>query len=122
MQTEVHKAMIDVFGSENMIKSGTQAFYQGNALKNKIFKHIPKISEKIQDEAFDIDYYTNKINTMDTTGCHPGGLLLKPNDIPFELITPLVYISDDPKKAEVSSFVDYHSIKTSVDFTSNRVA
>ncbi|MGL5315381.1 MAG: PHP domain-containing protein [Peptostreptococcaceae bacterium] len=111
VQTEVHKAMIDVFGSENMIKSGTQAFYQGNALKSKIFKHIPKISEKIQDEAFDIDYYTNKINTMDTTGCHPGGLLLKPNDIPFELITPLVYISDDPKKAEVSSFVDYHSLE-----------
>lgn len=122
VQAEVHKAMIEVFGEENMIKSGTQAFYQENALKSKIFKHIPNIDSKIQNEEFDIDYYTHNINTMDTTGCHPGGLLLKPNDIPFEFVTPLVYISDDPKKAEVSSFIDYHSIKTSVDFTSNRVA
>ncbi|MGL6101473.1 MAG: hypothetical protein ACRC0G_17875 [Fusobacteriaceae bacterium] len=71
VQTEVHKAMIEVFGEENMIKSGTQTFYQENALKSKIFKHIPRIGERIQNEEFDIDYYTHNINTMDTTGCHP---------------------------------------------------
>lgn len=111
VQTEVHKAMIEVFGEENMIKSGTQSFYQENKIKSDIFKHIPNIREKVQNEEFDIDYYAHAINTMSTTGQHPGGLLLKPSDIPFELVTPLVYVSDDLKKGEVSSFVDYHSIE-----------
>lgn len=111
VQTEVHKAMREVFGESNMIKSGTQAFYQENAMKSNIFKHIPHIKELVQKEEFDIEYYARTINTMSTTGQHPGGLLLKPNDIPFELVTPLIYVSDDPKKAEVSSFIDYHSIE-----------
>lgn len=111
VQTEVHKAMIEVFGEENMIKSGTQSFYQENKIKSDIFKHIPNIKERVQSEEFDIAYYAHAINTMSTTGQHPGGLLLKPSDIPFELVTPLVYVSDDLKKGEVSSFVDYHSIE-----------
>jgi len=47
---------------------------------------------------------------MRTTGSHPGGILVKPNDIPFEYVTPLVYVSDDGKKKELSSFCEYHEI------------
>ena len=48
---------------------------------------------------------------MRTTGSHPGGILIKPNDIPFEYVTPLVYVSDDGKKKELSSFTEYHFLE-----------
>lgn len=43
-------------------------------------------------------------------GVLPGGILLKPKDIPFEYVTPLVYVADDVKKKELSSFCEYHAI------------
>ncbi|MGL5713879.1 MAG: PHP domain-containing protein [Paraclostridium sp.] len=114
VQSAIHQLTKDVFGEENIIKSGTQSFYQENALKSNIFKHIPNIKELVRNEDFDIDYMSINTTVMSTTGQHPGGMLLKPSDIPFEYITPLVYVSDDPKKKEVSSFVDYHNLEDSL--------
>lgn len=86
-------------------------FYQENALKSNIFLHIPNIQEKVIKEEFDIDYMANALTTMNSTGAHPGGLLLKPEDIPFEYVIPQVYVADNPKGAEISSSIDYHSIE-----------
>jgi len=84
-------------------------------LKNSRIIHLtPKgevlTQEKVKNEEFDIDFFAKNIHTMRTTGSHPGGILVKPNDIPFEYVTPLVYVSDDGKKKELSSFCEYHEI------------
>lgn len=100
-----------MFGEDNAIKSGTQSFYQEDALIKDIFSHIPNIEERVQAEEFDIDYMANEIQTLRTTGSHPGGILVKPKDIPFEYFTPLVNISDR-EKGEPSSFTVYHYIES----------
>lgn len=114
VQTEIHKQIIEVFGKDNAIKSGTQSFYQADALIKDVFSHIPNIKEKVKNEEFDIDYMANEIKTMRTTGDHPGGVLVKPNNIPFEFVTPLVYVADDGNKKTLSSFIDYHSIESNL--------
>lgn len=113
VQTMVHKELIEMFGEENAIKSGTQGFYQQDALIKDIFSHIPNIKELVQNEEFDIDYMANEIQTLRTTGSHPGGVLLKPNDIPFEYITPLVNIADK-QDGPPSSFTVYHDLESQI--------
>lgn len=113
VQTIIHKKLIELFGAENAIKSGTQGFYQQDALVKDIFSHIPNIEKQVQNEEFDIDYMANEIQTMRTTGQHPGGILLKPKDIPFEYVTPLVNVSDKPD-GEPSSFTEFHSIEANL--------
>ena len=71
IQTTIHKELIDMFGEENAIKSGTQGFYQQDALIKDIFSHIPNIEKLVQNEEFDIDYMANEIQTLRTTGQHP---------------------------------------------------
>lgn len=110
VQSIVHKELINIFGEENAIKSGTQGFYQQDALIKDIFSHIPNIKELVQNEEFDIDYMANEINTLRTTGQHPGGILLKPKDMPFEYVTPLVNVSDK-ENGEPSSFTVYHLLE-----------
>lgn len=112
VQSEIHQYLIDLFGEENAIKSGTQQIYQEDALKNDIFSHIEGIEKEVKEERFDIDWMANNIQTMRTTGSHPGGILLKPKDAEFEWFTPLVYVSDDPRKAEQSSAWVYHDIES----------
>lgn len=60
-----------MFGEDNAIKSGTQGFYQQDALIKDIFSHIPNIDKLVQSEEFDIDYMANEIQTLRTTGQHP---------------------------------------------------
>ena len=71
IQTDIHHELIKMFGEENAIKSGTQGFYQQDALIKDIFSHIPNIKELVQSEEFDIDYMANEIQTLRTTGQHP---------------------------------------------------
>lgn len=111
VQTIVHHELIKMFGDDNAIKSGTQGFYQQDALIKDIFSHIPNIDKLVQNEEFDIDYMANEIQTLRTTGQHPGGLLLKPKDMPFEYITPLVNVADKQDGAP-SSFTVYHDIES----------
>ena len=111
VQTIIHKELIKMFGEENAIKSGTQGFYQQDALIKDIFSHIPNIDKLVQNEEFDIDYMANETQTLRTTGQHPGGVLLKPKDIPFEYITPLVNVADKQNGAP-SSFTVYHDIES----------
>ena len=113
VQTIVHKELISMFGEENAIKSGTQGFYQQDALIKDIFSHIPNIDKLVQSEEFDIDYMANEIQTLRTTGSHPGGVLLKPKDIPFEYITPLVNIADK-QDGQPSSFTVYHDLESQI--------
>lgn len=110
VQTIIHKELIKMFGEENAIKSGTQGFYQRDALIKDIFSHIPNIEKLVKNEEFDINYMANEIQTLRTTGQHPGGILLKPKDIPFEYVTPLVNIADKANGAP-SSFTVYHEIE-----------
>lgn len=110
IQTDIHKELIKMFGEENAIKSGTQSFYQQDALIKDIFSHIPNIDKLVQNEEFDIDYMANETQTLRTTSQHPGGILLKPKDIPFEYVTPLVNVGDK-QDSPPSSFTIYHEIE-----------
>lgn len=114
VQLEVQQEYINMFGEENVIKSGTQMEYGQDALINDIFRNIPRIEEKVQAEEFDIEYMSRNIHSMRTSGSHPGGMLIKPAVAKFEYVTPQVFVSDNPNKAELSSSWVYHNIEANL--------
>lgn len=111
VQNIIHEKVIELLGRENVIKSGTQMFYQDNALKANIFKHIPHIEKRVQNEEFDIEYMANNIIVLNSTGVHPGGCLVKDKEALFEYVTPIVYSSDNNQKGELTSCWVYHDIE-----------
>lgn len=88
--------------------------YQEDALIGDIFRNIPKIEEKVKSEDFDIDYMSKHIHTMRGTSSHPGGMLVKPSVAKFEYVTPQVFVADNGKKAELSSFTEYHFLESQI--------
>ncbi|MCR5636363.1 MAG: PolC-type DNA polymerase III [Clostridiales bacterium] len=46
-----------------------------------------------------------------TTGCHPGGLLIVPDEFDAEDFTPLQYIANDKENGKISSHFDFHDIR-----------
>ena len=111
VQNIIHEKVIELLGRENVIKSGTQMFYQDNALKSNIFKHIPNIGKRVEEEEFDIEYMSNNTTVLNSTGVHPGGCLVKNSDALFEYVTPIVYSSDNNKTGELTSCWVYHDIE-----------
>lgn len=85
--------------------------YQEDALIGDVFRNIPNIEEKVKSENFDIDYMSKHIHTMRGTSSHPGGMLVKPAIAKFEYVTPQVFVADNPSKAELSSFTEYHFLE-----------
>ena len=88
--------------------------YGQDALINDIFRNIPNIEQKVQAEEFDIEYMSRNIHSMRTSGSHPGGMLIKPAVAKFEYVTPQVFVSDNPNKAELSSSWVYHNIEANL--------
>ena len=71
VQSEVQQDLINLFGEENVIKSGTQMEYGQDALINDIFRNIPNVEKKVKYEDFDIEYMSRNIHSMRTSGAHP---------------------------------------------------
>ena len=93
-QPNIHKYTEELFGKGKVFRAGTIGAIQDNTA----FGYIKKYSEDYKQE------FTNaqirKIqrglnNVKRTTGQHPGGLIVVPDDIDIFDITPIQYPADD---------------------------
>ena len=110
VQVDIHNLIMEKFGLAHSCKAGTLMTYGEDALKKNVFLHIPNVKERVANEEFDVEYMARKLGCLTSTGQHPGGVLIMPQDAPFEYVMPLQMASDDPKKRIITSSVEYHSI------------
>lgn len=95
-QPTIHKFTEELFGEGKVFRAGTIGAIQDNTA----FGYIKKYSEE-----YNADFTNAQIRKLQrglkdvkrTTGQHPGGLIVVPNDIDIFDITPIQYPADDPK-------------------------
>ena len=94
-QPTIHKYTEELFGKGKVFRAGTIGAIQDNTA----FGYIKKYSEEYNETFTNAQIRKLQRGLKDvkrTTGQHPGGLIVVPNDIEIFDITPIQYPADDP--------------------------
>ena len=112
-QDKAHLFCREVFGMDNAFRAGTiSTVAEKNAygfVKNFFEERNITIREAEIKRIADAI-----INSKRTTGQHPGGIVVVPDDIEYTDIVPVQYPADDVNSAWRTTHYDYHSFESNL--------
>ena len=107
-QSKIHEKTIDIFGKDNTFKAGTV----GTIAAKTAYGYVMRFKEMtgLDLNKNQIDFYKNKIvDCKNTTGQHPGGMVVVPEGELIYTFTP-IQIAADKEGNNVTTHYDYHKI------------
>lgn len=107
-QAIAHNYTKEIFGEENVFRAGTI----GTIADKTAFGYVKKY-----DEDFGKNWRTAEVIRLSTTftgvkrstGQHPGGIVVVPDDMEIEQITPVQFPADDKKSEWKTTHFDYQA-------------
>ncbi|NQX83339.1 MAG: PolC-type DNA polymerase III, partial [Mycoplasmataceae bacterium] len=108
-QSSIHQFMKNTLGEKNIFRAGT---ISTAAFKTSI-GYVKKYEEKIgiNFSKATVEWIASKIEGgKRTTGQHPGGLIVIPDDMDVNEFTPINYPGDDLAAEWKTTHFDFHSI------------
>ncbi|MDR3215617.1 MAG: PolC-type DNA polymerase III, partial [Bacilli bacterium] len=114
-QSKAHNFTKELFGENNVFRAGTISTIQnktayGYALgyyENKSINHGVRSAEYLR-------LAKGCEGTKSTTGQHPGGIIIIPDDMDVYDFTPINYPADDIKSEWMTTHFDFHAIHDNV--------
>lgn len=107
-QSDIHKHTVDMFGEQNTFKAGTVGTVAMKTAYGYVMKY--KESHKIDISKDQVTFYRNKIvDCKNTTGQHPGGMIVVPDGEYIYTFTP-IQIAADKEGNDITTHFDYHKI------------
>ena len=107
-QSSIHEKTIELFGKENTFKAGTV----GTIAAKTAYGFVKRFEEiaGIDLNQNQVDYFKNKIvECKNTTGQHPGGMVVVPKNEKIYTFTP-IQIAADKEENDITTHFDYHKI------------
>ncbi len=108
-QSDIHLYMKEVLGEDNVFRAGTISTAAPKTAIGYV-KNYEELTGKHFNSAT-IEWLASKVEgAKRTTGQHPGGLIVIPNDMSVYDFTPINYPGDDASADWKTTHFDFHSI------------
>lgn len=109
-QAIAHRYTKELFGEKHVFRAGTI----GTVAEKTAFGFVKKFMEGREETyrgAQMLNFAQGCTGARRSTGQHPGGIVVVPNDMDIHEITPIQYPADDKKSEWYTTHFDYHAFE-----------